>query len=168
MKALFFFCIVTLWPISYRRIKVHNRVFLLLSELCYIGGVLYYTLLSRSTMEVRHAQLHIFWSYKSLFLSVESLLRNIASGDSIQVLHWDVFETVILNVLMMVPAGYLFVPILRKPTLFKTVVLCLCASLVIEIVQYYTKLGWFEIDDLISNTFGGVIGYEYYKHLGRS
>ena len=40
-----------------------------------------------------------------------------------------------------------------------SVLIGLGSSLVIEIVEYITKTGVFDIDDLIMNTLGTVIGY---------
>ena len=40
-------------------------------------------------------------------------------------------------------------------------------SLCIELIQLITKLGVFDVDDIIMNTFGGMIGYIIYYILAR-
>ena len=35
-------------------------------------------------------------------------------------------------------------------------------TLTIEVIQYITKLGVFDVDDIIMNTLGGIIGYCIY------
>ena len=41
--------------------------------------------------------------------------------------------------------------------------LSLYLSLLIELVQYFMKVGSFDVDDLLLNTIGGVLGYVCYK-----
>ena len=43
----------------------------------------------------------------------------------------------------------------------------LAFSLSIELVQLITKLGVFDVDDIIMNTFGGMLGYIIYYILAR-
>ena len=67
---------------------------------------------------------------------------------------------VILNVAMFVPLGILL-PLLTKN--YRRWYLILAegfgTSLVIEIVQYITARGLFDVDDLFNNTLGAMIGY---------
>jgi len=76
------------------------------------------------------------------------------------------------NVLLLVPVG-IFIPTLwvRMRNFKKTVVIGASISLIIELMQYllaYIGLGWgrtTDIDDLILNTFGVMIGYAIYNTL---
>ena len=78
---------------------------------------------------------------------------------------WNGFTTqlwlnVILNVAMFVPLGILL-PLLTKN--YRRWYLILAegfgTSLVIEVVQYITARGLFDVDDLFNNTLGAMIGY---------
>ena len=60
----------------------------------------------------------------------------------------------IKNILVFIPFGLLF-PIRRWKTLLLT---ALIFSATIEVVQYALNLGWCEIDDMICNVLGAVIG----------
>lgn len=64
------------------------------------------------------------------------------------------------NILGFMPAGF-FIPVLwknRRGFLF-TVCVTFEMSFLVEIVQLITRVGTFDVDDLILNTMGGVLGY---------
>ncbi len=72
------------------------------------------------------------------------------------------------NVLAFVPFGMLIRWVRGKKTGFFTATLAAFAfSLSIELVQLITKLGVFDVDDIIMNTFGGMLGYIIYYILAR-
>ncbi|MBQ7300419.1 MAG: VanZ family protein [Clostridia bacterium] len=71
---------------------------------------------------------------------------------------YDMLEGYILNVLLFVPYGYLLPYIKKKPFLKQTVLYSFLLSLCIEYFQFLFKRGIFDIDDLICNTVGGLIG----------
>lgn len=64
------------------------------------------------------------------------------------------------NVIAFIPLG-LFVPILCKQyrDFFKISFLSLFMSFCIESLQIYYIVGIFDVDDMILNTLGGIIGY---------
>lgn len=82
------------------------------------------------------------------------------------------FLNVVLNIAAFVPFGF-FLPIIRPKNkkLFHIFILSLELSLAIEILQLLFRVGIFDVDDLIMNTLGGVLGYGIYhildKKLGR-
>lgn len=63
------------------------------------------------------------------------------------------------NILMFVPVGFLLPLVIKKRALLYGV----CFSAFIEILQYITHRGTCEIDDVISNTIGLIIGYMVIK-----
>jgi glycopeptide antibiotics resistance protein len=77
---------------------------------------------------------------------------------------WMGFENIAGNLLGFAPMGF-FVPVLfvslnnRK----KAVATVFAISLFLELTQLFTGVGYFDIDDLIQNTLGGLIGYWLYK-----
>ncbi len=88
------------------------------------------------------AEIQRYLNYKESF-TAENLLTNLAG-----------------NILVFAPMGIL-VPIMRrkKTGFFSILFLSLGFSLFIETVQLFTKVGVFDVDDLIMNTVGGAIGY---------
>ncbi|WP_368489740.1 VanZ family protein [Clostridium sp. BJN0013] len=67
--------------------------------------------------------------------------------------------TVIMNIFIFIPLGYLF----RKKTFTFSLVSAFVISLCIEIIQYILKVGIFDIDDIIFNIIGFMIGCRLIK-----
>ena len=61
-----------------------------------------------------------------------------------------------LNILFFIPYGLLFP---WKDNWKRVFVTALVLSVFIELSQFIFNLGWCEVDDVISNTFGAMIGY---------
>lgn len=78
---------------------------------------------------------------------------------------------IFLNIVMMMPFGFLY-PIIRKKDLLKTVFMTFLFSLSIECLQLL-NVWWgtglsprsFDATDLITNTLGGLIGYLFFIAL---
>lgn len=70
------------------------------------------------------------------------------------------FLNIFGNVIGFLPLG-VFLPVLfrRCQRGSVTILLCFEFSAVAELIQLVTKVGCFDVDDLILNTFGGCIGY---------
>lgn len=87
----------------------------------------------------------------------------ILDDEGLHIQKWA-YQGIVLNILLFVPFGYIL-PILRKKVdrFWKILLLGFTASLAIELIQYYTQLGLFDIDDLINNTIGSEIGWLCYK-----
>ncbi len=67
------------------------------------------------------------------------------------------------NVVAFIPFGYFIPKIVKKKIgLFYTVLFSFEFSLVVELTQLITRTGSFDVDDLILNTLGGLIGYILY------
>lgn len=77
----------------------------------------------------------------------------------------SVFLTnVVGNVVAFMPLGFLFPVLYRKGrTLLWLFCVSLCLSLFIELTQGYLGVGVMDVDDLILNVLGGVIGYLIFK-----
>ena len=79
--------------------------------------------------------------------------------------NWNLFRfNVIGNVCVFVPLG-MFLPklFLRCRRFIPVTLLSLGVSLVIEVTQLVTKIGSFDVDDLLLNTVGGILGYIVYR-----
>ncbi len=79
-----------------------------------------------------------------------------------------VFSNLLGNVIAFIPFGF-FLPILRRihKSFFATLFYTFLLSLLIETVQLVTKVGAFDVDDLILNTLGGVVGYILFQIVNR-
>lgn len=78
--------------------------------------------------------------------------------------NWKLFVlNVIGNIVVFMPIG-MFLPSLfsRCRNLFFTAILSFEISLCVEVVQLVTKVGSFDVDDLLLNTLGGICGYLVY------
>lgn len=64
------------------------------------------------------------------------------------------------NILMFVPYGILVYLLFKKfRKVFWMLGIGFCSSLLIEVIQYITKRGYFQVDDIFNNVLGMVIGY---------
>ncbi len=88
------------------------------------------------------------------------LQRAIRIEDGIHVRSWGQLRIILLNILLFVPFGYLL-PVLWKKAdrWWKTMLLGFALSLAVELLQLVTRLGMFDVDDLINNTIGAGVGY---------
>jgi len=68
------------------------------------------------------------------------------------------------NIVGFMPCGF-FLPVIsrRSRRWFNTVLLSFLFSLCIETIQLIFKVGSFDVDDMILNTLGGILGYILYK-----
>lgn len=90
-----------------------------------------------------------FWTYRNI-LGIYSFLNLVG------------------NVLIFVPAGF-FIPILwkKKRSFLFTVCVTFEMSLLVECLQLILRVGSFDVDDLILNTLGGILGYLLLTILNR-
>ena len=64
------------------------------------------------------------------------------------------------NIALFIPFGFLFPLVFRNRRGFGTMFLAaFLLSLFFEVFQFITGIGQFDVDDLILNTLGGIIGY---------
>lgn len=74
-----------------------------------------------------------------------------------------VFLNIYGNIIGFIPFGFLIpVSFKRGKGLILMTLLTFTASLVIETVQLVFRVGSFDVDDILLNTIGGVIGYLFY------
>ncbi|MGE8535647.1 MAG: VanZ family protein [Chryseobacterium sp.] len=75
----------------------------------------------------------------------------------------DIVMIVLGNIIMFIPFGFLgwIFPDLKKlkPLIFSFI----SCIVIVEALQYFTRMGIFEVDDIILNTFGVYLGWEFYR-----
>ena len=100
----------------------------------------------------------------TLFREIKRFIYNV------NILGWKaVIVNVIGNVVAFMPFGY-FIPRISKTHIgvFSVVLFSFEFSMLAEFLQLITKLGCFDVDDLLMNTIGGLLGYIcYYIIHGR-
>lgn len=83
-----------------------------------------------------------------------------------ETISWlDIIRIVLGNVVMFVPFGFLgwIFPQLKK---IKNLVITFVSSIVIiEALQYFSRLGVFDVDDVLLNTFGVFLGWQIKRIL---
>ena len=113
----------------------------------YVLTVLTSTVLSRSSGTVGEMNADLFWSWRKAFSG---------SQDGILVL--------VENTILLAPIGFLLPLINEKRFWFvPTVIIGFLFTVGIELSQLLLKRGWFELDDIINNTIGVVLGYLFAK-----
>ena len=73
---------------------------------------------------------------------------------------FEIIKIVVGNVIMFIPFGFLgwFFPQLKD---LKSLVIAFVSSIVIvEALQYFSRLGVFDVDDIILNTLGVYLGWQ--------
>ena len=79
-------------------------------------------------------------------------------------------EQVLLNIILFLPLGFMlplvFRP-LKKPAWGKVLIACFGVSLLVELMQLFHKWRAFDVNDLMTNVLGGLIGYGVYLLLTR-
>lgn len=71
------------------------------------------------------------------------------------------------NIVLLIPVGFLASIIYRKMTRKKVVILAILSGFVIEGIQVVLDVGIFDIDDVILNALGVVIGYGVWTVLAK-
>ncbi len=120
-----------------------NRKWAIALLILYMCVIIYFTLMFRDNNNTGRT-IEPFWYYRKLFTS------STARSD------------IIKNIWLFVPLGavlYKLYP--RSRILFVPVTI----SVIIEGVQYAAGIGYCELDDLISNSLGGIIGFISCKYI---
>ncbi|RMZ57859.1 VanZ family protein [Chryseobacterium nematophagum] len=83
------------------------------------------------------------------------------------ILWRDIVKIVLGNIIMFIPFGFLgwiFSGLKEVKTLLYSFI---SAIVVVEAMQYFTRMGVFEVDDIILNTFGVYIGWNLKQYIER-
>ena len=106
--------------------------------------IVWYTLLKR---EPRGAE-RVF--KPELFWAIREWIANSTVVNKVEAVQY------LMNILFFIPYGLLFP---WKDNWKRVFVTALVLSVFIEFSQFIFNLGWCEVDDVISNTLGAMIGY---------
>lgn len=70
-----------------------------------------------------------------------------------------VFANLAGNILIFIPYGFFISMASRSRGFFKILFFSMGLSLCVETVQLFTRVGSFDVDDILLNTIGGISGY---------
>lgn len=138
------------------------RILCLVLFILYVIAIVYFLLLSDI---YGRTEGYLDYRYNLIpFLEIKRFALSALNGGSIHA--GDVFMNLAGNVIAFIPFGALLRWVRNKKTGAGIVILyTFLFSLSIEIIQLVTKVGVFDVDDLILNTAGGAIGYLCYRIL---
>lgn len=164
-------CLEMLTPIEVVVASVVILVALLLAEfLClrrskYLRKVIVLTLISEfiflllsETVVYRN---HFDDHYIVRWIPFEGYIKD-AYGEPV-----DNYWEQVLNVVLFVPFGVLIACLFKKRRMMMAILLSFALSCLVETLQYVFQCGYSEIDDVIHNTLGAVVGCAAAKLLCR-
>lgn len=150
--CLFVFCIIGVLF----SVRTSYSTFLRQASCCLLIGYVFLvfctTIFFREETFEKHYKLHPLLSYTMLY---DKLLAEL-----------------IMNVMMFVPIGFFTGGALKKKHILNALIFGLGLSLFIELTQLITTRGVFNVDDIIHNTLGCIVGfgcfvfcYKLMKHI---
>lgn len=86
-------------------------------------------------------------------------------GGSIRVSQSQVIQNVLGNMIIFIPYGLYLQALLKDKGFGKSLLILLVSSLSVEVIQFAFSIGAADIDDVILNVCGGIIGIVIYKVL---
>ena len=147
------FCVGTVLLLVWKEFKTGFRYSAALLLVEYIFLLFCSTVIFRATGETRQYDFHPFWSYKAIQEGREDLLAEN-----------------IMNVVVFIPVGLMLGSLLRvkgsstseatKSMTWLMVAIIGCGiSVTIESLQFFLMRGFSELDDVMHNTVGCILGY---------
>ncbi len=122
--------------------KQYFKIVKVIVLILYFSGLLALTFLGREPEPERMAWLTLFGSFQRAWNEQ----------------HNFIFWGIVVNFMMMLPLGILLPLGSKRFGFLKTVFTAAGISFVIECAQYVTRLGYFDVDDLITNVWGAAAG----------
>ncbi len=136
-----------------KRLRILGKILFVI----YIGFIIYFLLFSDiygrnlEGMQEYHYNFELFKEIKRFWYNKEQLGI------------YAVFTNLLGNVLIFVPFGF-FMPMASKyRNFFSTMFYSFALSFCVETFQLLTKVGSFDVDDLVLNTLGGALGYIFFQ-----
>lgn len=98
------------------------------------------------------------------FLTIYNLFKSILTDTNNDAIIHSVVN-LSGNVVMFIPLGFFITNSIAKKTFKKSVLLSLICIIFVELIQLFTLLGCCDVDDLILNMLGVIIGYKLFITL---
>ena len=132
---------------------INKKKLVIYKDLLFLSFVLYMFLLFELVTSTD------FESYSNNFIPFKEILRYKLDSKLF-------YKNVLGNVLLFVPFGYFVCTFLKNKRLYISFIITLITSLSIELIQMNIGRS-FDIDDIILNLCGGIIGYLIYRLLDK-
>ena len=137
------FCIGLVVFVAWKGFKTGLRYSAILLLVEYVFLIFCSTVFFRATGEISKYDFHPFWSYKAIQDGRENLLAEN-----------------IMNVIVFIPVGMILGSLLKVKGSCLIVLLIGCSiSITIEALQFCFLKGFSEVDDVMHNTVGCIIGW---------
>ncbi len=94
----------------------------------------------------------------------QTMVMYMARGTTANTTHW-LITNLIGNTVFFIPVGLLYPMVYEKAKFLRTSLFGFCLTLGIELFQLVTKLGSFDVDDILLNLLGVMIGYGIFKGI---
>ena len=130
------FCLGVVFFVAFKGIRTGFRWSSVLLLIEYIFLLFCSTVIFRPTGETRQYDFHPFWSYNRPELLAEN----------------------IMNVVVFIPVGLLLGCAFKQTTWWKALLIGCSISITIEALQFWFMKGFSEVDDVMHNTMGYLIG----------
>lgn len=83
-----------------------------------------------------------------------------------ETISWlDIIKIVLGNVVMFIPFGFLGWIFPQLNNLKNLIITFVSAIVIVEALQYFSRLGVFDVDDVLLNTFGVFLGWQIKRVL---
>ena len=136
------FCLGLVVFIAWKGLKKGLRYSANLLLVEYVFLIFCSTVIFRSIGAISQYDFHPFWSYKAIQDGREDLLAEN-----------------IMNVVVFIPVGLLICIAFKQMTWWKVLLIGCGISVTIETLQFFFMRGFSEVDDVMHNTLGCVLGY---------
>ena len=150
--------------------SVYYRKLLFAVCMAYLLFLIYATFLSRSVAQTYSYRLELMGSARQAF-SVKGGLCSLIRGDfsAIRLDDPQSLEVIAVNLLLMVPVGYLFPMVQsargKETRVWQVILAGSMLSTLVEVIQLITRLGMLDVDDWVFNTVGTAAGYLLYRYF---
>ncbi|MBR0352869.1 MAG: VanZ family protein [Oscillospiraceae bacterium] len=128
----------------------------------YIGVVAWLVFFSRSASEEYRVHVALFQDLQNAINIDFGILRELSLGEPfIQILKGEDIAQAYMNLMLFVPMGYLLPYVFdwfRARPKIRPFVASVLIALLIENLQLITRRGFYDLDDLIGNSLGALIG----------
>jgi len=83
-----------------------------------------------------------------------------------ETISWfDIIKIVLGNVVMFIPFGFLGWIFPKLNNLKNLIITFVSVIVIVEALQYFSRLGVFDVDDILLNTFGVLLGWQMKRIL---
>lgn len=113
---------------------------------------------SRTIGSGTHVDLRLFGTYLRASETIDADFQNATGFAAFFLKDISSFTGVILNILLYYPMGFLLTILFPRLKAYQIILIGCGASVATELTQHLLKMGWCELDDILFNTLGAVIG----------